>query len=322
MKLSSLIYKNMVKALNAVIEKGNIPMPDKNEIIESDENARLNFIAWGDPQISFISPLRSARVYSACRDIENAKGSFDFLALLGDVTEYGALSEYNMTAYLLNEVADKFTSIFAVSGNHDIRLRSYKKQLRKFNAFLSSVKNGVAGNDSHYYFSHEIKGYKLIFLGADRACFEGSYISKNQLDWLEEELNTADETKPVFVFNHQAFKNTNGLPMTWLGRGKWRGTVGWDNDKLRAVLEKRKNVIYITGHLHYGISEYTYEDLGNIKAVSVPTVGVLNHGPFDKLSQGIAFRVYDDKIECKSRVFGEGRYVEKSVDNASFTIEL
>ena len=322
MKLSSLLYKNMVKALGNVLDRGNIPMPDKNEIIKTDEAAELKLIAWGDPQISFISPLRSARVYAACRDIENADGRFDSLLLLGDITEYGAKCEYAMAARLINGVAHKFDSVFAVSGNHDIRLRNYKKQLKSFNGFLSSIKNGIAGSDDHYYFSRDIKGYKFIFLGADRACFEGSYISDGQLSWLENELDTADENKPVFVLNHQALKNTNGLPITWLGRGSWRGTVGWENDKLRVVLEKRKNVIYITGHLHYGISQYTYEDLGNIKAVSVPTVGVLNHGAYDRLSQGIILNVYPDRIEGRARVFGEGRYVEESVSNSSFTIEL
>ncbi len=322
MSVSSILYKAMVKALSKVIESGSIPMPDKEEIIERDEDSAFSFIAWGDPQISFISPLRSARVYAACRDIENAKGKFDALFLLGDITEYGAKCEYDMTAYLINGVKDKIGKVFAVSGNHDIRLRNYKKQLGRFNGFLSSLENGVKGSDAHYYHSCELCGYKLIFLGADRACFEGSYISEGQLKWLEKELETAPEGKPVFVFNHQALKNTNGLPMTWLGRGKWRGTVGWDNDKLRGVLEKRENVIFITGHLHYGISQYTYENLGNIKAVSVPTVGVLNHGPFDKLSQGIVFSVYDDRIIGSARVFGEGRYVDKSVSNSSFTIEL
>ncbi len=322
MSVSSKIYKGMIKALSKVVEGGSIPMPDKKEVIEADENAELNFIAWGDPQISFISPLRSARVYAACRDVDNARGRFDALFLLGDITEYGAECEYKTAAYLINGINDKIDKVFAVSGNHDIRLRNYKKQLYRFNCFLSSINGGVKGSDEHYCFSYDLKGYKLIFLGADRTCFEGTHISKRQLVWLEKELNEADGSKPVFVFNHQALKGTNGLPMTWLGRGKWRGTVGWDNDRLRAVLEKRKNVIYITGHLHYGISEYTYEDLGNIKAVSVPTVGVLNHGPCDKLSQGIVFSVYNDKIVGKSRVFGEGRYVEDSVSNSAFTIEL
>lgn len=322
MSISSKMYKLMIKGLSKVLEKGSIPLPDKKEIIENDENALLNFVAWGDPQISFVSPLRAARVYSACRDIENSKGKFDALVLLGDITEYGAKCEFQMAAHLINGVKDKFDKVFAVSGNHDIRLRNYKKQLKRFNSFLSLVSGGVAGSGEHYCFSDGAGGYKFIMLGADRCCFEGSYISDRQLLWLENELKTADGDKPVFVFNHQALKNTNGLPMTWLGKGKWRGTVGWQSDKLRAVLEKRKNVIYVTGHLHYGISEYTYEDLGNIKAVSVPTVGVLNHGAFNKLSQGIIFSVYEDKIICRSRVFSEGRYVGSDMPNSTFTISL
>ncbi len=322
MSISSKLYKHMVKALSKVLEKGNIPQPDKSEPLELDENSRLNIIAWGDPQISCLSPLRSARVFSACRDIENAKGKFDALVLLGDITEYGARCEFKMMAHLLNSVCDKIESVFAVSGNHDIRLRNYKKQLGVFNKFLASVRGGVTGSGEHYYHSTDFKGYRFIFLGADRNCFEGSYISERQLEWLKAELESAPENKPVFVFNHQALKFTNGLPMTWLGKGQWRGSVGWDNDKLRDVLESRKNVIYVTGHLHYGISQYTYEDLGSIKAVNAPTVGVLNHGSFDKLSQGLLLSVYDNRIIGRARIFGEGRYVDEKIKNNTFVIEL
>ena len=322
MKLSSFLYKNMVKGLSQVLEKGSIPMPDKKEIIETDSAAKLNIIAWGDPQISLLSPLRSARVYAACQDVKNAVGNFDALVLLGDITEYGARCEYKMAAKLLNGISSKVEKVFAVSGNHDIRLRNYKKQLAVFNEFLSSVRGGVAGNNERYSFSYDFKGFRFIMLGADKTCFEASYISDNQLLWLEKQLASAPENKPVFVFNHQTLSRTNGLPMTWLGKGDWRGDVGKQSDALKVVLEKRANVIFVTGHLHYGISKYTFEDLGNIKAISAPTVGVLNHGLFDKMSQGLLIRVYENKIVCRARVFGEGRYVGKETENSEFVIEL
>ena len=322
MKLTSVIYKHMVKALGKVIDGGIVTLPDVKEPIVKDENAKLSFVALGDPQISVLSPLRSARLYSACRDLEKIQGKFDALVLLGDLAEYGTLAEYETLKYILSPVLKNFEKLYAVSGNHDVRLRNYLKQTERFSYFLSSIKNGVANPRGRYYFSNEINGYKFILLGADKTCFEASYISDAQLNWLKKELDEYDGGKPVFVFNHQPLKNTNGLPNSWLGKGDRRGSVGNESDKLRAVLESRKNVIFITGHLHYGTSEYTFDDLGNVKAISVPTVGVLNHGAYDELSQGLVFSVYDDKIVCKARLHGKGRYVPDNIVNSEFVISI
>ena len=316
------MYERLKKALDSTLEKYTIiERSEKTEKIEKTD-ALLSFIVWGDPQISRLSPLRAARVHYAVEDLKDYDGIFDSLVLVGDLTEYGEKDEYEMLSHLLSPVADKFGSIFAVSGNHDVRLRNHKNQVKRFASFLSGLKNGVPNPEDRYWFSSEIKGYKFIMLGSDSGTLEGEYLSAGQLKWLNSELKNTDKSKPVFVFNHQPVKNTNGLPMTFLGRGKWRGSVGWDSDKLRAVFEKYNNVIFITGHLHYCTSEYTYEDCGSFKAVSAPTVGVINHGPFKSFTQGLIFNVFEDRIEVRSRVFGEGVYAPDTVKNSKFVINI
>ena len=316
------MYEKMKKSLDDTLKKYQIiERSEKTESIKK-ENANISFVVWGDPQISRLSPLRAARVHYAIEDLKEFDGKFDSLVLVGDLTEYGEKDEYEMLSELLKPIADKFSSIFAVPGNHDIRLKSFAGQTKRFSQFLSSVKNGVPNPVGRYWFSKEVGGYKFIMLGSDSATFEGSYLSDKQLSWIDNELKTADKSKPVFVFNHQPLKNTNGLPKTFLGRGKWRGSVGWQSDKLRSVFEKYNNVIYITGHLHYCTSEYTYEDCGSFKAVNAPTVGVINHGPYKRFTQGLIFNVFDDRVEIHSRVFGEGKYVDSSVKNSEFVINI
>ncbi len=124
------------------------------------------------------------------------------------------------------------------------------------------------------------------------------------------------------MLNHQALAHTNGLPITWLGKGDFRGTVGGQSDRIRAIFEKYKNVYYITGHLHYGTSKYNFEDYGAFKALSVPTVGVINHGDFPADAQGYIVSVYEDKIILRSRVFGEGRYVDPSYPGGYFEVPV
>lgn len=323
MKLTDFIYNKMEKNLNKLISLNKALVPNRETAIKADENANLNIIVWGDPQISLLSPLRSARVYSACRDIENSSSKFDALVMLGDITEYGAKCEYNFTYTLLNSIEKKFDNIFAITGNHDIRLRNYKKQIAKFNSFLKMFSNGQVGDNNKYYFSKYVNGYKFIMMGADRTAFEASYISDEQIKWLDEELKQEqNKGKPVFIFNHQPLKKTNGLPITFLGKGKWRGTIGRESDKVREVFEKYDNVIFLTGHLHYCTNKYTYEDCGKFKAISVPTVGVINHGEFSEFTQGYILSVYDDKIIARARIFGKGEYVDNSIENARFEISL
>ena len=312
-----MLIDKMRTALGAV----GIPEPSADSPIVLDENANLNMIAWGDPQISFVSPLRSARLAGACRDLENMQGRADVLMLLGDICEFGKRAELAMAAEIIGGVSDKFSHFLAVSGNHDIRARAYRPQLERFNGFIRSINGGVAGGNEHYYFSTEINSYKFIMMGSDSTAFESSHISGAQLEWLDREIASC-EGKPVFVLNHQTLDRTNGLPVTWLGRGDWRGSVGKQSDAIKEIFERYKNIWFITGHLHYGVSKYNFEDYGAYKALSLPTVGVLNHGDFGKNGQGYILSVYDDKVIIRARVFDDGEYVDKSLPGAYFEVKI
>lgn len=315
MSISNYLYGRMEKGLQMILSKDGETFKSDFSPIKKDENANLTFAVWGDPQVSFISPLRSARVYRAVVDLKNAD-SLDALVLCGDITEYGAKCEYKFVKRLLDEAGEGARRIFAVTGNHDVRLRNYKKQVKRFQNFISSLNKGDTDFGDSYYYTRDINGYRFIMMGTDRSTFEAAFISDMQLKKLKEDILSAPKDKPIFVFNHQTLKRTNGLPKTFLGKGKWRGSVGRESEKLKNVLSVRKNVFYITGHLHYCTSEYTYEDCGNFKALSVPTVGVINHGEFKDMTQGYVISVYEDKVIMRSRIFGEGKYTEESVPNS------
>ncbi|MBQ7543155.1 MAG: metallophosphoesterase [Clostridia bacterium] len=315
-------YARMQRDLMLMEQNGKVSVPEPASAIVPDEKARLTFAVWGDPQIAYWSAFRSARFLAACRDLANCASPLDALILAGDITETGDASEYRMTAQILNDVCpNAFRHFLCVSGNHDVRLRNYRKQLSVFNDFIRSVPGGIPAGETRHCHGVQIKGYRFLLMGSDRATFEGAYISAKQLDWLDEQLTLCDG-KPAFVVNHQTLHDINGLPQTWLGKGKWRGSVGWESDKLRAVLEKHCNVIFITGHLHYGVSAFTYEDHGAFKALSVPTVGVVNHGEETTDTQGYVLSVYDDHILARARIFGEGRYLDADRPNAEIVIPI
>ena len=288
-----------------------------------DPNAALNFVLWGDPQISRPRPDREENLLAACRTVGAAEGKADALVIAGDVTEFGTAAEYRRVSRCLAAAAEKTDNIFCIPGNHDIRLRPFAAQCLRFSRFTGSVKNGVATPPDRYWFSWELKGYKLIFLGADRAAFEGSYLSREQLRWLAGELDAAEGSgRPVFVFNHQPLKRTNGLPYTWGGFGTWRGSVGDQNDALRSVFKKHGEIVYITGHLHHGVCRYHLENSGRLHMLTLPTVCCVNNGENPLRTQGYLLRVYPDRIEGAAVLFGTGEAMDPSVANARFTIPL
>lgn len=317
MSLSEFFYKKMLDVLNS--RESN---QAHGESITKEENELFKFVVLGDPQVSNYMFARECCFFRACRNLKNIGNKLDALVLVGDVTENGFKCEMRMVAHILNGIADKFSDIFILTGNHDIRLRRYRKQYERFCRMISEVKNGVIPDSGRYYFSKDYNCCKFICLGADRGSFEAAHISNEQLTWLDNELTKAEnENKISFVFNHQPLKKTHGLPDVWQSNDNWRGSIGRQSDKVKAVFEKHNSVIFITGHLHYGVWEKTFEDYGNYKCFSIPTVGAGNHGKQSFDSQGFVFTVYDDKITAQARDFGKGKFVDETIPNAKVVID-
>lgn len=313
----------MRRALNKKINNGEVTVPHSASLPFFDKDSRLNFAVWGDPQVSHYMFAREASFQSAANDIKNYTTPLDALVIAGDITENGMKCEYLMTAEILNGIADKVKNFLIVPGNHDIRMRFYKKQIKVFSDFLCSVKNGAKLTNNSYFHTTQINGYMFILLGADRSSFESAYISKKQIKKLDIALAKASLTgKPVFVINHQTLNKHNGLPFTWQSKGNWRGGIGLQSKKVQAVFEKYKNVFFITGHLHYGVSVYSYEDHGRYKCLSAPTVGAGNHGTYSPDAQGYIVSVYDDKIIMRARIFGKGDFVPENIPNSVIRISL
>lgn len=320
--LSDHAAKRMNNEREKRFESGEYKRPSADEPIVVDENAKLTFVVWGDSQVSNYMFARECSFQTGLYDIGNIIGTLDALIICGDIAENGFRSEYIVTAKMLNAVKSKFRHFIAMPGNHDVRLRRYGRQLSRFTYFLESVDGGVVP-ERNYRLSTKINGYTFIVMGTDSSTFEGAYISEEQLAWLDCELEKASrDKKPIFVFNHQTLKRTNGLPNTWLGKGKWRGSVGRQSDEIKEIFEKYENVFFITGHLHWGTNEHSFEDHGAYKALSAQTISAGNHGTYTPDAQGFLVSVFDDRVEIKARVFGEGRFVEDEIPCSSITVRL
>lgn len=276
---------------------------DAQPIAPLEDDAAFCFAALADPQVSNYILKRVPVFDAAAADLHNAQ-RLDAVLIAGDIAENGLAIEYQ---YIYDKLQGLGCPYILAEGNHDIRLRVYKQSLSRFSAFANALNENDAMDSYHY--STAVNGYTFLVLGSDRTEFEESWLNDAQLEWLDQSL-AAQAGKPTFVILHQPLKNTHGLPDTWGSPLKSAGSVGKQSDRIDAILQQYKNVILITGHLHTGFGEYTYEKRGDVTMVNLPSLTINNKDGGDN-GPGIGCMVecYENEIVFRARNFATGAWL-------------
>ncbi|MBR4859195.1 MAG: metallophosphoesterase [Clostridia bacterium] len=300
---------------------GGLVAPSTAEPIKAKDpkNVELVFATFADPQISNYMFGRYQSFQEACMDLKNAECEFDAIVGVGDIAENGLLEEYQLVYNEINGLSKRFVM---AEGNHDIRLRAYSQSYDRFSDFTNKLNRDKTMTENAYAegkfaYSEVINGYKFIVMGSDKMVFEESYISPEQLEWIDNELAT-EKGKPVFVVLHQPLKLTHNLPTTWgNGTNKEAGSVGAQNDEIKALLAKHakdSTVILITGHLHAGFSQYSYEQIEGFHSFNVPSFTIENKdGEEGGNGAGLTYivEVYDDEVLFRARNCKTGEWLTK-----------
>ena len=307
-------YRNQFKAMASDYDQ---PFElSKNAPIEffDNENIRLTFANIADTHL-IDNESATINLDNFFQDISNAKGNFDAVLIAGDLTDYGKVTEYNRFFNVFDKYKNVF-KLFVTMGNHDVRFlfpRNQKIIMDKVNEYLGINTNGKS------YYSYDVNGYTFIVIGTEKRVLEKAYITKEQIDFLDRELARATKDgKPAFVMCHQAFAFTHGLPEVWK-----TGDMGEQNDDVRAVMEKYKNVFFINGHLHGGIFEKTLEILNkdnNVISLSIPCYRKENNFGIRDCGVGYYCEVYDNKVIFTARNFVKGAPVTGEYTKFSFDI--
>ena len=277
-----------------------------------ETKVKLHFAAWGDPQVSNYLKEREPYLITSSADLtNNVDKKLDALVLAGDITENSLNEEWE---WVYDDIKDvKVKNFINATGNHDIRIHEYPVVKESFVYFTNRL-NKRAGSKlriKKLNYSYTVNGYKFIVLGSDSASFEEADLSKKQLKWLNKELKSAyKKNHPTFVIAHQPLKNTHGLPETWGSPINSAGSIGNQSDDVKKIMNKYPNTIFITGHLHSGFGKYTYQRIGNIYSVNLPSLGVDNeNGTYNEHGIGYLVEVYDGKVVFRARNFDKGVYV-------------
>ena len=236
-----------------------------------------------------------------------ARFSPDAILFAGDCTDNGNAQNWLAFAGDVEKHCGVKTKLLAL-GNHDTwesyhGAHDYESARDLYLAFAGRLTGERPG---HVYFTREVSGYPFLFLGSESDGVS-SFLSDTQLRWLEDALAAAAENRPhgpFFVVHHSPMNHTHGVGENEHGMG----ISGDASPRLRAILERYENVIYICGHIHFGLQKTgplaTVQRVGeHITSVCLPgfEYGELFNGKYASPGYplpgtGLLADVYKDRI--------------------------
>lgn len=281
------------------------PANDQPIVFKDSEAVQMSAVLFSDTHIANtgFSPY-----WFDCgfEDIRNSEEEFDAFVIAGDITEMGDEGSYELAWESIDKASDLFDTVLLATGNHDIRF-TYEYNTKLIMAKQSEY---IGVEITKPYYSYDVNGYTFIILGSDAWQFEKAVISDEQLAFLDSELARATaEGKPAFVICHQALANTHGLPEVWKN-----GDLGEQSDEVMAILLKYKNVFFISGHLHDGLSENAlnvFDAENGVYGINLPGYGKENdYGEFLQAGLGTYIEVYEDEVVFTARDFRAGKALD------------
>lgn len=275
------------------------------------ENLKTSFTVISDGHLEGNNSQKHKNYGEAFCDMAGAEVVSKALILCGDNTMNGQAAETAMLYGLLDKYNQVENVLMAV-GNHDIcpgkhNTGDYDKLKKRFIDYNNAFLNHKIEN---LYHSQVIDGYHFIILSSDCDAGIQQYISPEQFEWLDSELQSAAESgNPVFLFSH--------WPLNDVFADVWQdGHVGEQSEALHQLLTKYDNrIFFFTGHLHMGIFNdgYGIKEDGKITYINVPSFGSDNtDGDADVQDTGMGMQVevYDTQLVIRVRNFVQHEWTD------------
>ncbi|MBR5409152.1 MAG: metallophosphoesterase [Clostridia bacterium] len=296
------------------------PRPKTEDSIRLKDpgNCRFSVLFWSDMHLSDTFADRCAVLRACRRDIDEAETRLDALSFGGDLTDFGKKSERALLRRILEDLPN-VAHVLPVYGNHDIRFRRFASTVAGFDDLCKALEPGLSPGKLWYSFDND--ACRFLVMGSDRTKFEESFMSDAQLNWLEENLAAADRLRlPSFVIQHQPLQHTHNLPYSWDTPVPDAGSVGAQSERLRKLLGRHENVFYVTGHLHRGFNVNTYEEVGRVHCVCLPSTGLINKDSlYGDPGLTVLLEVYADRAVFRPRDSVRGAFIPEYEKTYLFT---
>lgn len=236
------------------------------------------------------------------KTIECVKNDFkksSGIMVCGDFAEAG--EEYQFKTYF--DILDKHNkdfNILTAIGNHQVRWKDTWNE--PYSLYMKYNREYMGETEGKIYFDKWIKGYHFIFLNTEWHIKDRSYISQEQLDWLDKAMGEREEEgKPVFLFLHQALRDTYWNSNEW--------DVGVQDFVLKEVLRKHPKCIMFTGHIHNGLGKL--DVLKTEYGIMVDVPGFRSNDYGDSRGEiGYHISVNQDKVQISLYDYREHKWME------------
>lgn len=230
--------------------------------------------------IKFAEPLLKKLI-----DKINSEIKPNLIINLGDLVE--DFNDHDKDIINLKYIWNKLNNIegefYSCIGNHDLRSMSSRNEVEQIMGY------------EHSTFSFDINGIHIVILGTyvnndmgtgSGGIFKTQFISKEDLNWLKEDLNK--NNLPVIICTHFGVAEDNMKGNWWFESCPENALLG-NRKKLKEIIKSSKNILAVfCGHQHW--TKYIKEDEISYYVLGSMTENINNDG----IPDGVYFIVEYD----------------------------
>lgn len=226
------------------------------------------------------------------------------VTVAGDLTQNSYKDEYNTLLSYIRNYSPAGLTTYSTMGNHDARSYDFEAGGRTMEErwnevlpyYLSFIEDSTGISTTTPYYHVEIEGnnnkkYDLIVLCTEFGLNDDAYISNKQIVWFGQKLKAISEEKGdqnIIVMCHQPVPGTH--------RDESSNQFGSQGEVIKMMISQYPQVIYLSGHIHSGLSNRMVYDQG--AGTYVDGLALANYSYYHYID------IYNDCIRVRVRSTG------------------
>lgn len=288
---------------------------DALELATERENCLLNASIMSDIHIDVDWAIGEWVWENGLNDLERSKDTIDALIVPGDLTNYGDSASMASFFNIIAE-SDCAENWVIAMGNHDVGHVEDITQEEARQFFIKTFNELKPTGDpiEKAYYKTDINGFRFVVLCDDGDdTWDCPDMSPEQIQFLDDSLaEAADRGLPMFVVCHVPVEGVNGQDVIYPDGG-----LDDNSEAVQTILEKYKNVFFISGHVHTGINgplvEKAFgfscvETKNGVNYINLPTYMIINRYGVPWGGMGFQMEVYEDEVLFRARNFGSSKW--------------
>lgn len=226
--------------------------------------------------------------------------SLHTVLISGDLTQDSYKDQYDTLLSSIRRYSPEGITTYSTMGNHDARSWDYSggrsmedRWAEVWPYFQSYLKDSSDVDTNTPYYHVEIEGnngkkYDIIVLCTEFAFKDEAHISNKQIVWFGQKLKEISEQKGdqnIIVMCHQPIAGTHS--------NATNNNIGDQNDLIKYMISQYPQVIYLSGHIHSGLSNNMVYDQG--EGTYIDGLALANYNYYHYIE------IYDDCIRVRVR---------------------